>query len=131
MVEEKTEVERQEEEIPEEELGAEKCKIALGSALKVVLEECGGKDNFFKNIGKILGLSEEEVEEMNPLSEHCRRVLDEALTKERCHDFREQRRWVMCRAWDLMETEHIPFHDAIKRAWDELKERCAKIGAYI
>lgn len=127
---EETEIKETKEE-EREKLKHDRCRIALDAALRISLEECGGKEELLKHIGEVLGLTEKEIEALNPLSEHCRRVLGEALTKERCLDFIEQRRWVMCRVWDLMETEHLPFRSAVKRAWSELKERCSKLGAYI
>ena len=53
------------------------------------------------------------------------------MTKERCYDFREIRRWVMCKAWELMETEKLRFRDAVKKAWDLVRIECAKVGAYV
>jgi len=53
------------------------------------------------------------------------------LTKEVCYDFRAVRSAVMRRAWEIMDTERVPFRDAIKRAWDEVKRQCWKLGAVI
>jgi len=68
---------------------------------------------------------------MEDLSLKCELVLKQPLTKDRCFDFRESRRWTMCKAWELMETQKIPFREARKLAWEELKKECAKIGAII
>ncbi len=55
----------------------------------------------------------------------------EELTKEVCYDFRAVRSTVMRRAWEIMDTEKVRFRDAIKRAWDEVKRQCWKLGAVI
>lgn len=55
----------------------------------------------------------------------------EDLTKEICNDFRAIRSAVMRRAWELMDTEKIPFRNAIKRAWNEVKKQCFKLGAVV
>jgi len=69
------------------------------------------------------------------VSPHCERILrnfeDLINRKEICWDFREIRAVVMCKAWELMEKEHIPFREAIRRAWDWAKIECAEAGAYI
>lgn len=57
----------------------------------------------------------------NPLSVKCERVLG---TIPKCYDFRGIRRWVMCKAWDTMETRRVPFAAAISDAWDKAKEVC-------
>lgn len=57
----------------------------------------------------------------NPLSVKCERVLG---TIPKCYDFRGIRRWVMCKAWDVMETRRIPFGAAISEAWDNAKRVC-------
>lgn len=57
----------------------------------------------------------------NPLSAKCERVLG---TIPKCYDFRGIRRWVMCKAWDVMETRRVPFGAAISEAWDKAKEVC-------
>jgi len=70
---------------------------------------------------------------MAGISPHCKRVLDnfETRTKDVCVDFREIRAAVMCRAWQLMEAELIPFREAIRKAWVWAKDKCLKAGAYI
>jgi hypothetical protein len=69
--------------------------------------------------------------EEDPLSLKCELVLKQPLTKDRCFDFSESRRWAMCRSWEIFEKQKIPFSEARKLAWEELKKKCAEIGAYI
>lgn len=57
----------------------------------------------------------------NPVSMKCQLVL-EATPK--CYDFSQTRRFSACRAWELMETEHISWQEAISKAWSELKSKC-------
>lgn len=58
----------------------------------------------------------------NPLSAKCERVLG---TIPKCYDFRGIRRWVMCKAWDIMETRRVPFATSISEAWDKAKGVCS------
>jgi hypothetical protein len=67
----------------------------------------------------------------DPLSLKCEEVLKAPLTKDRCFDFRESRRWALCETWKLFEERKIPFKEARKLAWEEMKKKCAEIGAYI
>lgn len=71
---------------------------------------------------ELLGLDPEEV---NDPKSKCPAVLDVGLTPEVCRDFRAVRRWVMCRAWQLLDSgEAKRFRDAIRRAWREEEEAC-------
>lgn len=67
------------------------------------------------------------------ISAHCKRILDdfEARTKEICWDFRQIRAVVMCRSWAILEKEHIPFREAVRRSWEWVKDKCYAAGAYI
>jgi len=77
-------------------------------------------------------LKSEFGEEANPgVSEKCEIILKKPLTKDVCYDFRAIRQKVMCRAWQLMEERKLPFRDAVRTAWKEIKEECAKIGAVV
>jgi len=67
----------------------------------------------------------------NPVSPKCEAVLTASMTKSVCYDFREIRRWVMCKTWALMETEKLPFKDSIKKAWAEARAKCAEVSAAI
>lgn len=53
---------------------------------------------------------------------------DEVLKKnvgEFCDDFRLTRKWVMCRAWNMIEKgEAKGFREAVKKAWAELRTSC-------
>lgn len=64
------------------------------------------------------------------VEEPASRVLEQ-LTKDVCYDFRAIRSAVMKHAWELMEKERQPFRTAIKRAWDEVKRQCGKLGAVV
>jgi len=69
------------------------------------------------------------------ISPHCEIMLEsfKEPVKRRniCWSFRDIRAVVMCKAWQIMETEHVPFREAIRRAWDTAKKECAEVGAYI
>jgi len=61
----------------------------------------------------------------------CRILLEKGLDKNTCYDFRKVRAYVMCKAWDLIEKEKIPFREAVRRAWSDTKVECAKLSAII
>ena len=62
--------------------------------------------------------------EWNDPSAKCMPVLM-AGPREFCGDFRGIRRWVMCRAWQLLdEGLATRFRDAIRQAWSEAKQAC-------
>ncbi len=71
------------------------------------------------------------IEGVNPISEHCKLVLENDLPAEVCTSFRGIRRWVMCRAWELMDENKMPFRQAMRTAWAEAKEKCLKHGVSV
>lgn len=120
------------------------CKMAVKDAIdrvfKVITEEfkkwevvglCDPDtiDEGMKTVlAKILGVKD------NPVS--CEILLSQPVTERICRDFYEQRRWVMCRAHQILKEEHekgeiADLGEAIEKAWDELREKCLKMGYYI
>jgi len=81
----------------------------------------------------ILGaaLKAEALKGENPVSPKCELILKEPPTKDECFDFRAIRARAMCKAWEIMEKERVPFRESITRAWREIKDACAKVTAYI
>ena len=76
-----------------------------------------------RGAAELLGLNPEEV---NDPSIKCAIVLSRGLTPEVCEDFREIRRWVLCRAWELLDQHKVDrFRDAVRQAWAEAKLGCA------
>ena len=108
----------------------EKCRIAFDVALAHIMDICGvgGKTEVFKVAGSLIGLSEEES---NDVSEKCDIVLKQKITKDLCYDFRKIRQYVLCLAWDIMEKRKVRFADAIREAWREAKSKCAEVSAVI
>jgi len=104
------------------------CSIAVKAALDLLKETCGDT-GLYRELGRLIGLTEEEIDKINPPSEHCKAVLS-SLDEKLCRDFRGQRSWVMCRAWELID-EGMTFRDAIRTAWEELREKCAKMGVVV
>jgi len=58
-------------------------------------------------------------------------VLREKLTRDICYDFRAVRHWVMLRTWTIFEEERVPFREAVRRGWADVKAVCAEKAAYI
>ncbi len=65
------------------------------------------------------------------VSVKCSLVLEKGVSKDICYDFRKVRSYVMCKAWDILDREKVPFRSAIRRAWEEAKKECAEAGAII
>ena len=58
-------------------------------------------------------------------SAKCAAVLDRGLTKDVCQDFREMRRWVLCRTWELLDSgQASSFKEARRMAEAERKKAC-------
>jgi len=119
----------------EEEIG--KCAVAIKEALReairTAIEEvkntiCKPEDfdkALLEVLGEMLGV------EVNPTK--CELVLKEPVTERVCKDFYEQRRWVMCKAHQLLkkwreEGRIADIGEAIEEAWSELKEKCLEAG---
>ena len=118
-------------------MSEDKCILAISEALKraisVALEEvehsvCTPEDfdkALLKVLGDILGV------EVNPTK--CSEILSKPVTETICKDFYEQRRWVMCKAHQLLkkwkeEGKIADIGEAIHEAWTELKEKCLEKG---
>ena len=102
-----------------------KCKVAFDVALELLLKECGGRDVYSRELAVLFGLDPEEI---NPVSEHCKRIFDKGLNPDTCTNFRFIRAWVMCKAWQLIDEHHLRFRDAIRAAWKIAKEICSEYG---
>jgi hypothetical protein len=110
----------------------DKCRIAFEIALDEAMSICkvgpGTKKEAAKAIGTILGLDEAESEKV---ANGYEEILKEPLTKEQCYDFRAIRRRAMAFGWKRYESERIPFREAIKKGWSDVKSACKEIGAII
>jgi len=106
----------------------DKCRIAWEIAIDQAMNICGwekaGKEEAFKAMGSMMGMSAEEA---NDVSERCKDILGQKITEELCYDFRETRRWVMCHTWKLMEEKRMRFSDAIRQSWETLKTKCREV----
>jgi len=60
---------------------------------------------------------------MSQLSEKCRVRLKEPPD---CFDPRGVRSWVICKAWERVLKERVPFRDAMRLSWEEVKKTCRK-----
>lgn len=113
----------------------EKCAIAFDVSMEEAFAVCkgsAGKERFFCEMGSLLGLSTDDATD---LSARCKTMLSLFENKNErediCHDFRNIRAVVMCIAWKKMESEQIPFKDAMNAAWAEVKDKCGEVEAYI
>jgi len=113
------------------EAAPDRCEIAWSVLVDLISAECT-PEKLGILMKKLLGLKDDEV---NP-SEKCKLVLetfqDPEKRKEICKDFRGYRRVVMCKAFELLEKGEVAgFSDAMDKAWDWVKEKCAEVGVFI
>lgn len=66
-----------------------------------------------------------------PISPHCELLLEEPMTRETYYDFRKIRGIVLCKAWQIMEQKQVPFHTAMREAWNFVRQEAAKAGALV
>lgn len=103
------------------------CKRATEIALEIAREECGGDEAMVKVLQKMVGL-EDEIKSKSD----CDDILKRGLNKQQCNNFKMIRRWVMCKAWQLIEQDKVnTFDKAMNRAWKLAKDRCNEIGVEI
>ncbi len=106
-----------------------RCGIALSVAMEVLAAQCADKDTLAKHVAEILGI---DIKDINPVSQHCRQVLDRGVTKEVCGDFREIRRFVMCKAFEILDTGPTKsLGDALRAAWKVAKDLCVEQGVVV
>ena len=85
-----------------------------------------------KDIKEFLHLMiKDEVGDNPSVSYKCKEVLERPITKDLCYDFRGIRQWVLCNTWKLMEEKRIPFAQAIRESWRQVKDKCIKVGAVV
>ena len=108
----------------EEKRALERCKIAAEIAIRAITEECKTVKDTMMEWCPFMGLSPEDVP--NDYKEILK-----TLTKDTCIDFRAIRRFVMAKAWELMEREKLPFREAIKKGWEYARAECGKLGVTI
>ena len=97
----------------DEEAEGEACRIATNAALDAALDHCSTED-LESNVARMVGLDDPP---------ECRKVTDE-LDQADCMDMATVRKWVVCRAVELVESDEEPVTDAIERAWDEANGAC-------
>lgn len=87
-----------------------------------ILSELAALRNDIQHITDVLMTSSHS--EDNPISPHCEEIVKEPP---KYYDFRAVRSYASCRAWDIMDTEHVSWGDAIRKAWDEVKAKAQVI----
>jgi hypothetical protein len=104
-------------------------KVPIYDLIKSIVDDLFDTLISISDIADMLGVERHEV---NDPSEKCALVLSRGLNKQICEDFREIRRWVACRTWQLLDSGiYHRWRDAIRRAWAEAKEKCVEVGVII
>lgn len=99
----------------------EECRVITEVVFEKGREQCQDDEVFKREMGRLLG----ELDNEEPPD--CDEVLVE-LGEEDLRSVRTTRRWVMCRAWELIESEEMSFGEATSEAWSEAREAGEELG---
>lgn len=95
----------------------DKCRVIVDAAMETAVSECGSKDAVRESLKDMFGFSSEYDEDPD-----CEQVVQGGVTDADVATINAERRFAMCRAWDLIETQELGFRQAINRAWMEIRE---------
>lgn len=94
----------------------DQCRLVTDVALQTAVEKCGSEEDVKRQIMDFLGFADNEDEP------DCDVVLSGGLDEDDLTTMTDQRRYAMCRAWQLVNDEGEPFRSALNTAWAELRE---------
>jgi len=95
----------------------DKCRVIVDAAMDTAVNECGSREAVRENLKDMFGFSAEYDDDPD-----CEEVLKNGITDADVASAQAERRYAMCRAWDLIDNEEMAFRAAINRAWMELRE---------
>lgn len=95
----------------------DKCRVIVDAAMETAVSECGSEQAVRESVKDMFGFSPEYDEDPD-----CEAVLQGGVTDLDLEDIASERRYAMCRAWNLIEEEGLGFRQAINRSWMELRE---------
>lgn len=94
----------------------DECRMVVDAAMDVARDKCGSDEAVRRQLMDMFGFAADE----DP--PECPEVLDGGITESTLRDAESERRYAMCRAWDLVQNEDLSFRAAINRAWAEIRD---------
>lgn len=87
----------------------EECRLLFDIAEEKVKENCN-PEALREHLTTFVGVGSMEDSD-------CEIALEEGLQED--PDPREEREWVMCRAWELVDEEEMTLRSALDQAWED------------
>lgn len=100
----------------------DRCRIITETALEKAVEKCDSEEAVKRQVADLMGFASDEPDP------DCEASLSEGLNEETLQDFRGVRQWVMCRAWQLIDSGEESFRGAVQRAWNEAEQAADEEG---
>lgn len=91
-------------------------------ALEKAIEKCDSEEAVKRQVADLMGFAADETDP------DCDTALSTGLDDDTLDSFRGVRQWVMCRAWQLIESGEESFRGAVQRAWDEAEAEADEQG---
>jgi hypothetical protein len=105
----------------------EYCQIAFSEVSGL----CSNPEDAFRQIAMFMGFNPMNINEMFPIGERYKEVLENDLGDAECSSINAVHNWVLARAWQLHSEDGEEVLDAIRIAWQEARERCSDSGMWI
>lgn len=92
------------------------CRVVTDVAIEKAAEKCGSEEAVKSVVADMFGFTDNEE------TPDCEQVLAGGITDYDLSTAERQRRYAMCRAWNLVNEEGESFRQAVNRAWAEVRE---------
>ena len=103
---------------------AERCAIFVEVAFEKAMEACDDPEAVRQQFNRLFGEDPDDAPD-------CDDVLAGGITEETLNTMRGTRRYAMCRAWEIVQTEETTFSNAVNRAWSEVREAGMENGVEV
>lgn len=101
------------------------------AAFEEVFNLCSNPEDAFRQVATFMGFSQTNINEMFPIDEKYKEVLENELGDAECSNMNSLHNWVLARAWQLHKEDGEEVLDSIKIAWQEARERCSETGMWV
>lgn len=105
----------------------EYCSVAFGEVFNL----CQNPEDAFRQVAMFMGFNPMNINEMFPIGEKYKEVLENELGDAECSNINAVHNWVLARAWQLHSDDGEEVLDSIKIAWKEAREKCSDSGMWI
>lgn len=101
------------------------CELLVEAAMETATERCGSREAVFNQVNAFFGNAlapPGDLDRESPQPEDCDAILEDGIGPDDLQTTATQRRYAMCRAWELIddEDEEMTFRQAINQAWEEV-----------